>query len=159
MGGITISSRVRGWRLRRWGVASWRLRGWRGKGFRVRGCRLRGRRLRGRRLRGRRLRGCKVRGWRERELYKFLSSTNSESPIKSEMVGWARLIVCTGETNNAFKDLVEKSTVKRRPGRSRNKSQKSTQYNILTLRVLMSYIYGAPILDVSRSHTTTQHSR
>ena len=30
---------------------------------------------------------------------------------------------------------------------------------ILTLRWLMSYIYGAPILDVSRSHTTTQHSR
>jgi hypothetical protein len=28
----------------------------------------------------------------------------------------------------------------------------------LTLRWLMSYIYGAPILDVSRSHTT-QHSR
>ena len=28
----------------------------------------------------------------------------------------------------------------------------------LTLRPLMSYIYGAPILDVSRSHTT-QHSR
>jgi len=31
--------------------------------------------------------------------------------------------------------------------------------NKLTLRRLMSYIYGAPILDVSRSHTTTQHSR
>ena len=31
--------------------------------------------------------------------------------------------------------------------------------NVLTLRRLMSYIYGAPILDVSRSHTTTQHSR
>jgi hypothetical protein len=30
---------------------------------------------------------------------------------------------------------------------------------ILTLRLLMSYIYGAPILDVSRSHTTTQHIR
>jgi len=30
---------------------------------------------------------------------------------------------------------------------------------ILTLRWLMSYIYGAPILDVSRSHTTMQHSR
>jgi len=30
---------------------------------------------------------------------------------------------------------------------------------LLTLRWLMSYIYGAPILDVSRSHTTTQHSR
>jgi len=33
------------------------------------------------------------------------------------------------------------------------------QASILTLRLLMSYIYGAPILDVSRSHTTTQHSR
>jgi len=30
---------------------------------------------------------------------------------------------------------------------------------LLTLRRLVSYIYGAPILDVSRSHTTTQHSR
>jgi len=29
----------------------------------------------------------------------------------------------------------------------------------LTLRLLMSYIYGAPILDVSRSHTATQHSQ
>ena len=29
----------------------------------------------------------------------------------------------------------------------------------LTLRRLMPYIYEAPILDVSRSHTTTQHSR
>jgi len=30
---------------------------------------------------------------------------------------------------------------------------------LLTFRRLMSYIYGAPILDVSRPHTTTQHSR
>ena len=30
---------------------------------------------------------------------------------------------------------------------------------LVTFRWLMSYIYGAPILDVSRSHTTTQHSR
>ena len=30
---------------------------------------------------------------------------------------------------------------------------------LLKFRLLMSYIYGAPILDVSRSHTTTQHSR
>jgi len=30
---------------------------------------------------------------------------------------------------------------------------------LLAFRLLMSYIYGAPILDVSRSHTTTQHSR
>ena len=29
----------------------------------------------------------------------------------------------------------------------------------LTFRLLMSYIYGAPILDVSRTHTTRQHSR
>jgi len=29
----------------------------------------------------------------------------------------------------------------------------------LTLRLLMSYIHGTPILDVSKSHTTTQHSR
>ena len=33
------------------------------------------------------------------------------------------------------------------------------QHSGLTLRRLMSYIYRAPILDVSRSHTTTQHSR
>jgi len=32
-------------------------------------------------------------------------------------------------------------------------------YSSLTLRSLTLYIYGAPILDVSRSHTTTQHSR
>ena len=34
---------------------------------------------------------------------------------------------------------------------------------LLNLRLLMSYIYiyiyGAPILDVPRSHTTTHHSR
>ena len=29
----------------------------------------------------------------------------------------------------------------------------------LTFRRVMLYIYGAPILDVSRSHITTQHSR
>jgi len=30
---------------------------------------------------------------------------------------------------------------------------------LLTFRLLMSYVYRAPILDVSRSHTTTQHRR
>ena len=34
----------------------------------------------------------------------------------------------------------------------------SIRVKLLTFRLLMSYIYGAPILDVSRSHTT-QHSR
>jgi len=29
----------------------------------------------------------------------------------------------------------------------------------LIIRLLMLYIYGAPILDVSRSYTTTGHSR
>jgi len=42
--------------------------------------------------------------------------------------------------------------------KSANAQQTRTVYN-LTLRRLMSYIYGAPILDVSRSHTTTQYSR
>ena len=31
------------------------------------------------------------------------------------------------------------------------------RFKLLTFRLL--YIYGAPILDVSRSHTTTHHSR
>jgi len=30
---------------------------------------------------------------------------------------------------------------------------------LLTFRLLLSYIHAAPILDVSRSHKTTQHSR
>jgi len=38
-------------------------------------------------------------------------------------------------------------------------SNRQLCYWLLTLRRLMSYIYGAPILYVSRSHTTTQHSR
>ena len=36
---------------------------------------------------------------------------------------------------------------------------KDMKSSTLTLRSLTLYIYGAPILDVSRSHTTTQHSR
>jgi len=35
----------------------------------------------------------------------------------------------------------------------------SIRVKLLTFRLLMSYIYEAPILDVSRSHITTQHSR
>jgi len=45
-------------------------------------------------------------------------------------------------------------------GRSSKKRMTKALYtSLLTLRRLMSYIYGAPILDVSRSHATTQHSR
>ena len=32
------------------------------------------------------------------------------------------------------------------------------RFQNLTLRLLMSYVYGAPILDVSRSNTTTHQS-
>ena len=42
---------------------------------------------------------------------------------------------------------------------SRNALSYSPRTVGLTLRRLMSYTYGAPILDVSRSHTTTHHSR
>ena len=48
------------------------------------------------------------------------------------------------------------------PGVQRPKCHFTTHADLLlrlTLRRLMSYIYAAPILDVSRSHTTTQHSR
>ena len=44
-------------------------------------------------------------------------------------------------------------------GRETFRAPSYAMLNPLTLRRLMSYIYGAPILDVSRSHTTTQHSR
>jgi len=44
-------------------------------------------------------------------------------------------------------------------GGGRGRCKGRTVASTLTLRRLMSYIYGAPILDVSRSHTTTQHSR
>jgi len=46
-----------------------------------------------------------------------------------------------------------------RPTRDENVINTSRAYRLLTLRLLMSCIYGAPILDVSRSHTMTQHSR
>jgi len=44
-------------------------------------------------------------------------------------------------------------------GHQRRSGNFEADKNLLTPRRLMSYIYGAPILDVSRSHTTTQHSR
>jgi len=52
-----------------------------------------------------------------------------------------------------------------RNGGNFNRRRNVTSEKPLTLRRLMSYIYiyiyicGAPILDASRSHTTTQHSR
>ena len=61
-----------------------------------------------------------------------------------------------------------RSTVGRRRSVKGSKKKRKYERKIrenseLTLRLLMSYIYiyiyEAPILDVSRSHTTTQHSR
>ena len=45
------------------------------------------------------------------------------------------------------------------PGVSKNGTWIHNYTRSLTLRSLTLYIYGAPILDVSRSHTSTQHSR
>ena len=59
------------------------------------------------------------------------------------------------------------SRIKRKPPQGIPCWRNDQNKHGLTLRRLMSYIYiyiciyiyGAPILDVSRSHTTTQHSR
>ena len=76
-------------------------------------------------------------------------------------------IYCHGICNkfhNICQLLVKLSRVNLIKYRSRDKKmyfhmQICMTGTLLTLRQLMSYIYGAPILDVSRSHTTTQHSR
>ena len=54
-----------------------------------------------------------------------------------------------GEIRNVANAVTQETNVCYSVGRTR----------LITLRRLTSYIYGAPILDVSRSHTTTQHSR
>jgi len=54
------------------------------------------------------------------------------------------------------KKPLDREWIRIMPPRSKDSTHSS---HYLTLRWLMSYIYGAPILDVSRSHTTTQHSR
>jgi len=56
-----------------------------------------------------------------------------------------------GPVDQPTKELTEGGDLRERAGRRPSVC--------LSLRRLMSYIYGAPILDVSRSHTTTQHSR
>jgi len=71
---------------------------------------------------------------------------------------WERRVVCMGEIINTRKVLIgisEEKKLHEDGGVDGTVILKRT----LTLRRLMSYIYGAPILDVSRSHTTTQHSR
>ena len=69
------------------------------------------------------------------------------------------LVIRWEETEVAYRsEFVPRTSEDFRPTAQGIRSRQSRgQY--LTLRRLMSYIYGAPILDVSRSHTTTQHSQ
>ena len=74
------------------------------------------------------------------------------------------LLVCmyTGYTQkNGTVSKVNKKFISRLTRAQRTPSVAATVQasHALTLGRLISYIYGAPILDVSRSHTTTQHSR
>ena len=72
---------------------------------------------------------------------------------------------CADMEDIKFRKKKKKRTKKRR-GNKRDTAgtkRRLETTEVLTLRLLMSYIYiyiyGAPILDVSRSHTTTHHSR
>jgi len=66
----------------------------------------------------------------------------------------------TWSTEGAVAPKTNKQTNKPLPkSQSVLTAKKIKIYKTLTLRLLMSYIYGAHILDVSRSHTTTQYSR
>ena len=74
-----------------------------------------------------------------------------ESNKNNGYLRWRALNVC----------VILPSCIILRMGNFSDKICRENQNSLLTLRRLMSYIYiyGAPILDVSRSHTTTQHSR
>jgi len=63
------------------------------------------------------------------------------------------------ECNFQEDSFVTSNTDSRTPHLMSKKVITENTVSVLTLRRLMSYIYGAPILDVSRSHTTTQHSQ
>ena len=72
------------------------------------------------------------------------------------------LIMLNSHTVHAFQVPVRKRAVFRHCS---GDNVESDYLRVLTLRLVMSYIYiyiyiyGVPILDGSRSHTTTQHSR
>jgi len=65
------------------------------------------------------------------------------------------------QTGNKLEIKVQKYDIRQghRNYCMQEKTDQAVGFTALTLRRLMSYIYGAPILDVSRSHTTTHHSR
>jgi len=119
--------------------------------------------------------------------YHWTMFTTVSNPIQNEAIGqymlrifivvpcmlFQSLLYCSNScTSLHFKTLKSHiKTLKIRPYMFRSPLKPSSggpwpyfarllNWNVdLTLRRLMSYIYGAPILDVSRSHTTTQHSR
>jgi len=81
------------------------------------------------------------------------------------MMEWGMLgttIICLLDIE-AYKRMREDLTLKKSASDLIQCRKFELAMRLLTLRLLMSYIYiyicGAPILDVSTSHTMTQHSR
>ena len=80
------------------------------------------------------------------------------------VAGWLavqRVVVISGDSLPAFWDNLSVPSSRLKDLLRLLTHEIGTTVFVLTLRLLMSYIYiyGAPILDVSRSHTTTHHSR
>jgi len=108
---------------------------------------------------------------KENELWRIRRSDELEAIIKGENV--VRFIKCQRirwlghiekmQDTAIPKKMYGKLYATRRRGRPKMRWLDDVSMDLrkmgLTLRLLMPYIYGAPILDVSRSHTTTQHSR
>jgi hypothetical protein len=70
-----------------------------------------------------------------------------------------KINTATHQKNNNKKKITPKKPIHSRKNTNHLVGWEVQDATALTLRLLMSYIYGAPILDVSRSHTMTQHSR
>jgi len=68
-------------------------------------------------------------------------------------------IILTAQLNDTQKEVCSRLYTPEQTENNFSKNSLVLDKQILTLRLLMSYIYGAPILDVSRSYTTTHHSR
>jgi len=102
---------------------------------------------------------------------KYLTSWNRVSLINSEQVKRSVMLVSTSNLLKPSKHTVCRNINPLKPelnpicyllallGAHHFLHVSMIRVKSLTFRLLMSYIYGAPILDVSRSHTTTQHSR
>jgi hypothetical protein len=75
----------------------------------------------------------------------------------------ARLVVILIYYGNISLFLLLRLILQRESARSCNSAANAvcpvSHLQINATNVIYIYIYGAPILDVSRSHTTTHHSR